>query len=77
MRCVCVRGDFGWAGLAVAAWPNPRASTSRQFSKRSDCFQRPNRATPFHFARSISTVNRTNKGRADREVRRMGGVSWL
>ena len=77
MRRVCVRGDFGCVGLAAAAWPNSRASTSRQFSKRSDCFQRPNRATPSHFARSNSTVNRITKGPADHKVRRAGGVSWL
>jgi hypothetical protein len=77
MRRVCVRGDFGCVGLAAAAWPNPRASTSRRFPKRSDYFQRQNRTAPFHFARSNSIVKRANKGPADHEVRRMGGVSWL
>ena len=55
------------SGLAAAAWPNPRASTSRQSSKHSDGFERPIRPTPFGFARSNSTVNRAHK------VRRMGG----
>ena len=77
MRRVCVCGDFGCVGLAAAAWPNPRASTSCQFSKRSTCVQRPNTAPHFHFARSNSIVNSANKGRADHEVRRAGGVSWL
>ena len=73
----CVRGDLSCVGLAAVDWPNPRASTSRQFSERSGCFQRPKTAPPFHFARSNSTMNRAKKGRADHEVRRAGGVSWL
>ena len=77
MRRVCVRGDFGCVGLAAAAWPNPRASTSRQSSKHSDGFERPIRPTPFRFARSNSTVNRANKRRAAHKVRRTGGDLWL
>jgi len=74
MRRVCVRGDFGCVGLAAAAWPNPRASTSLQPSKHCDGFQRPIRPTPFGLARS--TVNRANKGRSDHKVRRAGGALW-
>jgi hypothetical protein len=77
MRRICVGGDFHCRGLAATAWPNPRASTSPQFSALSDRFQRANRATHFRYARTILTVNRAKKGCADHNVGRTGGGSWL